>query len=248
MISNLIDHLSSIDSALRVKRIDELGGAWADSAELVYGVLAQQLPGQVYAISRPSVGVGDSSVVYRRVSGKESHIAGFPFLRTDVFVLAYRTKTVEELINLVGGLVSLVEGFADESKARLIEITDINNDYESSGEGNFVCNIELMVTHLSDESQDLPLATVFWDSATASEATSTGKHRQKETQVFTVILVVPNQQLEALQDRVKLGLVGRSISKADVINYVSGRRIEVVGHYSIWSDQYSVSRVITGSN
>jgi len=242
IVSAVVALLASSHSDFQVGRLDSAGSSWVDSAKVLHQLLSSEVAGEMYPLSLP-LGAPFPSLVYQRVTGRDSVIDGFPLIRTDGFVLTLRAKSFAELVGLVDQINTLAADYATPFEAGVIEVTDVSTDYESEKD-IYRADLEVLVSHLSLESQKSPFVGVYLQSSRSGESTFGNVFRQLEQQEVAVMLVCPSVDLESVRDGVLQSLLGVSLDgSGNPIELAGGKRVDVFGHLTIWRESFLVQRL-----
>jgi hypothetical protein len=178
------------------------------------------------------------SIVYQLVSSSPGVFEGYDVTHTDLFILNVRGTDYDELIELVGGITSVL------STAN-IDITDAVHDYDQA-ENLFRINLELTYTYITSSAQTLPAVFVYPLSRSAEGSAYDNYTKQLVRADYAFLIVTDDNDIIALQTELQHGLLGwQQAADYHEMEYSNGSSIEGIGALKMWREVYSDGYYLT---
>ncbi len=236
MIDNIITTLSG--QSINAVKTSDADISTVDTAIGLKDIFGPLVGSKVYPLVLPA-DVVLPAMIYQQVNRRHIEVDGEKLGRIDTYVLSVRASTFKDLQGLCAQIVDTVAGLAGQ-----YEITDFAVDYEPD-EKQYRGHLELEVTTLATVSQSIPAALVYEFASQAQESQYDNVVRQAVTDVFSVVLVCDQDQLETVRNQASTALVGLQPNpQSHPIQYLSGKRLAQTGQLVYWREQFSFIRYI----
>lgn len=201
----------------------------ASQAALVT-LLGSTVGGRMYPLQLPE-NPATPHIVYQMVSSLPGSFEGYDVTHTDLFVLNIRDEDYDNLLTLVGDVVTALDG-------ENIEITDVLHDYDQR-ENLYRVNLEISYSYITAADQSLPVAFVYPVSRDGQPSAYDNLTKQKVDGEYAVLVVTDGGDLSTLLDEIQAALLGwQQSSEHHEMEYGNGSAIEGVGGLEVWRELY----------
>lgn len=243
MINEIKTLISGLSSLGQVELVSSLGGHWAQSDVSVDKQFRDIVGGRMHPLMLPEQhGYQESSIVVQKKNSNDVFIEMFPVFKADVFILSARSHDYVELVDLCRLITEKAAEYTNDEHAGAMIITGVAVDYEESVK-SYRADFELIVSHLSLSSQDLPAVFLYEESRQASADSSGNRVKQTEQITVSALLIASASEIEEVRNLVKSELIGKTAgSDGEEIHLAGGRIVDVVGSMHVWKESFVIDQ------
>ncbi len=243
-LSTYVANLANVTDIQQIIQPERVGLTTIDTSALLTELLEPLVNNRLYAYKLPD-NPQYPSAVYEQTGGHREQVDGYIITKTDVFIVAVQSLTLDELITTLDVMRTVLLNYSASNAAGGIEITDEavvwNSEYQ-----RYEGVLEIEITHLTQNSQATPAYYLYPLIDKAEENQSMNGVSQLIQHQFVGLLVaqVPASGVSGLSSL-------RNSIHAQIINQipqpgasrterVQGSVAGLVGSIVLWRDVYSV--------
>lgn len=219
-----------------------------DTSLVLSSLLGSIVNNRVYAYRLPDLAVYPS-IVYEQIGFHRTEIDGYILAKSDEFMISAQAENLNDILSVQLAMLDALNAYHTTGNAGSIEIIDHGVTYNDVLK-RFEAAIHIEVTHLTLDSQTLPVYYLYPLQLEADESQVMSCVSQPVHQQFCGVLVadMPSNGLSGLST-LRESLISQILGKQQPATrntraeLVKGNSAGLIGSIALWRDVFTVTQL-----